>query len=46
MQSCAPEQSTAGKYIGNNLALIDYHGSCCQQVVHSYTRSIGFSNVA
>ena len=38
MQSSAPQQSAAGKYIGNDLAVIDYHGSCDQQVVHSYTR--------
>ena len=38
MQCCAPWQNAAGKYIGNDLALIDYHGSCDQQVVHSYTR--------
>ena len=38
MQCCAPQQSAAGKYIGNDLAFIDYDGSCYQQVVHSYTR--------
>src|SRR5580700_7889096 len=38
MQPCAPQQSTARKYIRNDLALVDYHSSRHQQVVHSYTR--------